>query len=130
MLPRTGFAIILLIMKTAIRKTPGRFAVPVALAALFAGFALSGGTMPDVDEIRLAGDYSGHLQDVWRDGDALYWAHTTALIKTDLTGKIIAKADVNEHHAGLEVRDGKVYVAVCVLQSKTGGTPASPGLRQ
>lgn len=109
-------------MKTTIGKTSGRFAVLGALTtALFASLALSGGTMPDVDEIRLAGDYSGHLQDVWRDGNALYWAHTSALIKTDLNGKIIAKADVNEHHAGLEVRNGKVYVAVCVLQAKTGG---------
>ena len=79
------------------------------------------GAMPNVDEIKLPGDYRYHLQDVWYDGKALYWAQTSMLIKTDLNGNIIAKADVNEHHAGLEVRNGKVYVAVCVLQGKTGG---------
>ena len=83
------------------------------------------GAMPDVDEIKLAGDYKYHLQDVWRDGNVLYWAHTSVLVKTDLSGNIIAKADVSEHHAGLEVKDGKVYVAVCVLQGKTGGKTLS-----
>ena len=79
------------------------------------------GTMPDVGTIRLDGDYAGHLQDVWRDGNVLYWAHTLALVKTDLSGKILAKVDVDEHHAGLEVRNGKVYVAVCAMTEKTGG---------
>ena len=90
----------------------------LAGAAFACGMAF--GAMPDVDEIKLQGDYSGHLQDVCFDGKALYWAHTSWLIKTDLTGAILAKADVAEHHAGLDVRDGKVYVAVCVLQGKTG----------
>jgi hypothetical protein len=79
------------------------------------------GTMPDVGAIRLGGDYAGHLQDVWRDGNLLYWAHTQALVKTDLSGKILAKVDVDGHHAGLEVRNGKVYVAVCAMAEKTGG---------
>lgn len=79
------------------------------------------GTMPDVDVIRLGGNYAGHLQDVWREGKYLYWAHTQALVKTDLSGKILAKVDVDEHHAGLEVRGGKVYVAVCAMTEKTGG---------
>ena len=80
------------------------------------------GKMPDVESIALPGEYPGHLQDVWYDGDGtLYWAQTTFLLKTDLKGNILAKAAVSEHHAGLEVKDGKVYVAVCVLQSKTGG---------
>jgi hypothetical protein len=91
-----------------------------AALLLLAG-AAAYGAMPDVDEIKLEGEYPGHLQDVWFDGESLYWAHTTKLLKTDLAGRIVAKADVNEHHAGLEVRDGKVYVAVCVLQGKTGG---------
>ena len=77
--------------------------------------------MPEDGEIRLEGEYRHHLQDVWRDGKFIYWAHTSQLIKTDMSGRILAKADVTEHHAGIEVRDGKVYVAVCTLQSKTGG---------
>ena len=90
--------------------------VGVALACITAS-----GAMSESKEIQLQGEYKFHLQDVWRDGDFLFWAHTTQLIKTDLSGKIVAQADVGDHHAGIEVRDGKVYVAVCVSQTKTGG---------
>ena len=91
-----------------------------AVLLLLAGHAASG-AMPDAEVIRLPGEYRGHLQDVWHDGKSLYWAHTLDLIKTDLSGRILAKASVEGHHAGLEVRNGKVYVAVCAMQSKTGG---------
>ena len=91
-----------------------------AVFVLASSFAMAG-TMPDADKIKLEGSYPGHLQDVWHDGKSLFWAHTSCMIKTDLSGKIIAKTDVEGHHAGLEVRDGKVYVAVCAMQNKTGG---------
>ena len=77
--------------------------------------------MPDVESITLEGDYAGHLQDVFRDGNYIYWAHTLSLVKTDLSGHVVAKTDVDGHHAGLEVKDGKLYVAVCTMQNKTGG---------
>ena len=64
----------------------------------------------------------GHLQDVWYDGHgALYWAHTKELYKTDVDGKVLAKADVEGHHAGLATKDGRLYVAVCPMQGTTGG---------
>ena len=97
-----------------------RICLAVTLLLALAGCAAFG-AMPDVAEIKLEGSYSGHLQDVWHDGKSLYWAHTLDLLKTDLSGKVIAKASVKGHHAGLEVRDGKVYVAVCEMQSRTGG---------
>ena len=78
-------------------------------------------TMPESGEIKLEGEYPDHLQDVWREGGFIYWAHTLQLLKTDLSGRILARADVDEHHAGIEARDGKVYVAVCILPEKTGG---------
>lgn len=78
-------------------------------------------TMPKSGEIKLEGEYPDHLQDVWREGGFIYWAHTLQLLKTDLSGKILARAEVDEHHAGIEARDGKVYVAVCILPEKTGG---------
>ena len=91
-----------------------------AVAAVFCGCASV--PMPDADEIRLEGDYAGHLQDVWYDGAGhIYWAHTHEILKTDLTGRILAKRSVEGHHAGIEVRDGRVYVAVCPMQGKTGG---------
>ena len=69
--------------------------------------------------VALEGDYSGHLQDIWYPGgDVIWWAHTHALLKTDLTGRVLVKRDVVGHHAGCEVRDGKLYVAVCPYQRK------------
>jgi len=86
-------------------------------AASAANAALAG-----AKEIRLEGAYKGHLQDVWWDGGTnLWWAHTRQILRTDTTGRILAKADVEEHNAGCEVRDGKLYVAVCLMQDKTGG---------
>ena len=80
------------------------------------------GRMPDADKIELEGDYAGHLQDVWWDGGTnLWWAHTLQILRTDLAGKIVARADVDGHNAGCEVRDGVLYVAVCPMQNKTGG---------
>lgn len=90
-------------------------------AALLSGSAFCG--LPhDVSQIALQGQYKGHLQDVWYDGgDFLYWAHTLDLQKTDLSGRIVKHAKVEGHHAGIEVRDGRVYVAVCPMQSTTNG---------
>ena len=71
--------------------------------------------MPDVDAIALAGTYDGHLQDVWFDGTSLYWAHTADIVRTDLQGNVLARARVAAyHHAGLEVRGGRLYTAVCL----------------
>ena len=90
-----------------------------AVAISLTGIAAS---MPDVEKITLEGDYAGHLQDVcWDGGTNLWWAHTHQILRTDLEGRVLAKVDVEGHNAGLEVRDGRLYVAVCPLQKKTGG---------
>lgn len=90
-----------------------------AVAMSLSGMAVK---MPDVEKIKLEGDYAGHLQDVWWDGGTnLWWAHTHQILRTDMEGRILAKVDVEGHNAGLEVRDGRLYVAVCPMQNKTGG---------
>lgn len=90
-------------------------------------FALAG--LPGSGEVCLEGEYDGHLQDVWYDpsGKVIYWAHTQDLLKTDLEGHIIKHVRVDGHHAGIELRDGRLFVAVCEMQSKTKGktTPNS-----
>ena len=101
------------------RMTCAVFAA-TALAAM-TGCATVSEIGPEVTEIKLEGEYSGHLQDVWREGPYIYWAHTQDLVKTDLTGKILKRVKVEGHHAGLQVKDGKVYVAVCIIQGTTGG---------
>jgi hypothetical protein len=74
--------------------------VALAFAASLAVNCHAGG-MPDTDRIELEGDYAGHLQDVWWDGGTnLWWAHTRQVLRTDLAGKVVARADVDGHNAG------------------------------
>lgn len=85
------------------------------------------GALPASGRIELEGAYPGHLQDVWYDGkETLYWAHTQFLVKTDLSGRILKKVEAGGHHAGLEVRDGRLYTAVCAFNGEPRGrtTPA------
>ena len=85
----------------------------VCMAAIcIAGMAQA--KMPDVAEIVLPGEYPGHLQDVWWDGgEHIYWAHTWDIVKTDLKGNILRHVQVEGHNAGCQLKDGKLYVAVC-----------------
>ena len=87
--------------------------------------------MPDVDRIVLpdAEKYGGHLQDVWFDGENLYWTHTDTVIKTDRFGKVLAKGDAKGlHAAGCQVRDGRLYAALCDMGKweRQGPTPPDP----
>jgi len=89
------------------------------LALFGAVTSLSAASFP-AEGVKLEGIYPGHLQDIWYPGgETIWWAHTKQILKTDLTGRILAKRDVKGHHAGCEVRDGKLYVAVCALQKKS-----------
>ena len=95
----------------------------LAIVAAAAISSAAAGHLPDVPEIVLqAKPACGHLQEVCFDGERfLYWAHTKELYKTDLEGRVLATAAVKGHHAGLEVKDGRLFVAVCPMQGKTGG---------
>lgn len=77
------------------------------------------------DRIALPGSYPGHLQDVWRADGNIWWAHTLHLVRTDEKGNVCAKVSVEGHHAGCEVKDGTLFVAVCPLQNTTGGRTTS-----
>jgi len=86
------------------------------------GFALGVGTLcaglPDVDAIALQGTYRYHVQDVWFDGTSLYWDHTTDIVRTDLTGKVLARTTIDaNHHGGLTVHGGRVYTAICPMST-------------
>ena len=89
------------------------------------GLALRAGCatvkMPGNGRVELPGTHPNHLQDVWREGKHLYWMQTQVMFKTDLEGNILVRKPVEGHHAGCEVRDGKLYVAVCEMQTKTKG---------
>ena len=80
-------------------------AAAMAAAALPSLAAVCGKTMCE-------GMYKGHLQGVATDGESLYWTFTVKLVKTDMSGKVIAARDVPTHHGDLCCVGGKVYVAV------------------
>ena len=66
-----------------------------------------------IGQVVCPGTYSGHLQGITTDkSNAIYWCFTTSLVKTDETGKLLAKTSVPSHHGDLTFYDGKVYVAV------------------
>ena len=94
----------------------GRCAALAALAA-FGAF----GTRAAETTIELEGEYPGHLQDVWMTGSTIWWAHTQYLVKTDRQGHVLTKAEVGGHHAGLEIRDGRLYTAVCAFNGEPRG---------
>lgn len=79
--------------------------------------------LSECSEIVLCGAYTNHLQDVWLDrmNELIYWAHTDVLLMTDLNGKILRQTTVGEHHAGLGLKDGRLYIAVCTTASLYGG---------
>lgn len=65
-------------------------------------------------EIRCEGVYPWHLQGVATDGTNVFWTFTTVLVKTDLSGKVLAKDEVPHgmHMGDLCCRKGKVYVGM------------------
>ncbi|NUP98723.1 MAG: hypothetical protein HUU35_02585 [Armatimonadetes bacterium] len=63
-------------------------------------------------EVVCDGRYSHHLQGVAGDGVAsLYWSFTTALVKTDLAGRVLAQAVVPFHHGDLCLVGDLLHVA-------------------
>lgn len=78
-------------------------------AALFVAFAAVA-ELPK--RIVCEGDYGGHLQGLATDGESIYWSFTVAVVKTDLTGKILVSRTAPSHQGDLCYKDGVVYVAV------------------
>lgn len=59
------------------------------------------------------GVYLKHLQGICTDDrSAIYWSWTDALVKTDSTGRILARVEAPSHQGDLCYHDGRLYVAV------------------
>jgi len=58
------------------------------------------------------GSYAHHLQGICVDDAAIYWSFTTTLVKTDLSGRVLKKVPVANHHGDLCFHNGRLYVAV------------------
>lgn len=68
---------------------------------------------PAWQETSCEGAYPRHVQGVCSNGrDALYWSWTDALVKTDLTGKLLHRVPADNHQGDLCHHAGKIYVAV------------------
>ncbi len=72
-------------------------------------------------EVVCEGQYEYHLQGVATNGvDAVYWSFTTVLVKTDLEGKVLARAEGPSHHGDLCYANGRIYVAWSKFFNKPG----------
>lgn len=79
----------------------------------FSADKTTGAAMQHPSEVvKCPGNYGGHLQGLATDGRHIYWSFTVTIVKTDLTGKILATRDAPSHQGDLCVKDGTVYVAV------------------
>jgi hypothetical protein len=68
---------------------------------------------PAWQEAACEGAYPRHVQGVCSNGrDALYWSWTDALVKTDLSGKVLRRVPADDHQGDLCHHAGKIYVAV------------------
>jgi len=78
-----------------------------------------GPTLPR--KITCEGQYRSHLQGIAGNRkDALYWSFTDTLVKTDLSGRVLARASVKSHHGDLCYHKGLVYVAYSNTFNKPG----------
>ena len=63
--------------------------------------------------IACEGDWPSHLQGVCTDGTNIWWSHSVELARTDLNGKVLARAKgLKTHYGDLCIANGTVYVAV------------------
>ena len=80
-----------------------------AVCFAFSGLTCFGEPVASID---CEGSYGGHLQGIATDGESLFWSHTVQLVKTDLSGRVLKRVDVSNHHGDLTCHDGEIYVAV------------------
>ena len=107
---------------TSSEKHPNPFAVDdfkmawVQPVLLKKGEGLGSSSKPVANSLKAPitceGAYPHHLQGFDVDQNAIYWSFTTQLVKTDLTGKLIKKIPVVNHHGDVCIQAGKLYVAV------------------
>jgi hypothetical protein len=58
------------------------------------------------------GAYGGHLQGTDSDGSNIWWSFTKKIVRTDLSGRVLASCDAPSHQGDLCVKGDTLYVAV------------------
>lgn len=64
------------------------------------------------DRIDCPGTYSGHLQGIATDGTTIYWSFSEHVVRTDLSGRLLAKAKIPFHGGDPCWHAGRLYVPV------------------
>lgn len=82
-------------------------AVGVALAAI-----VHAGTAEIPSAIKCKGSYNGHLQGTDAKGTNIWWSFTKKIVRTDLSGAVLASCDAPSHQGDLCVKGDTLYVAV------------------
>ena len=96
-------------MRATQRNTmKGIFLATVCLAVPVAS---AGEKLPE--PIVCEGSWRAHCQGVATDGTNIYWSFSVAVVKTDRTGKVLAKNEIPKGHMGdLCFHGGKVYIGM------------------
>ena len=63
-------------------------------------------------EIKCEGSYEGHLQGTDARGTNIWWSFTKKIVRTDLSGHVLASCDAPSHQGDLCVKGDTLYVAV------------------
>ena len=63
-------------------------------------------------EIKCEGNYGGHLQGTDARGTNIWWSFTKKIVRTDLSGRVLASCDAPSHQGDLCVKGDTLYVAV------------------
>lgn len=95
-----------------------RFSLGVVMLTAFAALTSSTyAAMPNTVKLG-SEEFRGHVQGVCTDGTNIYWSMTYDLVKTDQTGKELARHTDKFHMGDLCWHEGKIYVGVNRTEEK------------
>ena len=86
--------------------------VSAFIAGAVLGVLAHAGTAGLPVEIRCKGSYGGHLQGTDAQGTNIWWSFTKKIVRTDLSGRVLASCDAPRHQGDLCVKGDTLYVAV------------------
>ena len=96
------------ILRHASKSVAGIGCLALPFAASIIAYAAPEGAGSIVCE----GKYGGHLQGTDAAGTNIWWSFTKTLVRTDLSGKVLASQDAPSHQGDLCVKGDTLYVAV------------------
>ena len=84
----------------------------VLMAGAVMGVLVQAGIAGVPAEIKCEGSYGGHLQGTEARGTNIWWSFTRKIVRTDLSGRVLASCDAPSHQGDLCVKGDTLYVAV------------------